>query len=112
VLGVVDHLDVDAEVALQGVDEGGDGAVALAGHRAVLAVDEQLGGDRGAAVTGGGLVAEQLHGRLLRQVLPLERRPQLGRGDLGPGVLGDRLDRAGQLDLQAAGAGRARAPPS
>ena len=42
VLGVVDDLDVDAEVVAQRVDERGDRAVALARHRLVLAVDEQL----------------------------------------------------------------------
>ena len=49
VLGVVDHLDVDAEVGLQGGTKAAIGPLPSP-YRAVLAVDEQLRGDRGALV--------------------------------------------------------------
>src|SRR5439155_10063183 len=45
VLGVVDDLDVDAEVGLEGVHERRDRAVALPGYRPVLVLDEELGRD-------------------------------------------------------------------
>src|SRR5439155_19120531 len=45
VLRVVDHFELDAEVGLDGVDEGGDGAVAATRDRAMLAVDQELGRD-------------------------------------------------------------------
>ena len=45
-LGVVDDLDVDGQVLPQRVDEGGDGPVARARHRHVLALDHELGRHR------------------------------------------------------------------
>jgi len=48
VLGVVDHVQVDAEVGLEGGHEGVDGAIALADDGAVLPVHPELGRDLGA----------------------------------------------------------------
>ena len=69
----------------------------------MLAVDEELGGHGRALLAGGRLVREELHRRVRVEVLALEGGPDLGRRDLGAGVLGDRLDRLGELDLQPPG---------
>ena len=103
-LAVVQNVDVGAEAGAQRVHERVDRAVALALHGGAHAVDEQLCGDGGA--TGGRvtaqLVAAQGEAWLLGEVRGTERLPHRGRRDLGAEVLGDVLDRLGELDLQAA----------
>src|SRR5690606_1342793 len=79
-----------------------DRPVALAGHGAVLAVDEELGGDARPLLAGGRLLGEQLDGGVLGQVGVDERRPDVGGLDDRSGVLGDGLDGLRELDLEAA----------
>ena len=80
VLAVVDDVDVDAEVGLEGGDERGDRAAALAGDGPVLAVDEQLGGDRRARGRWWSISwARSCTGALLGEVLGGEGGPDVGR---------------------------------
>src|SRR4051812_48822836 len=103
VLAVVDNVELDPESVAYGVNEGGDGPVAFAGDGHVVAADAQMCDDRGAIAGGGRLLGDQLHGSVLREVLPAEHPPHLGRGDLGAGVLGGVLNGAGKFDLEPAG---------
>ena len=65
----------------------------------MLAVDDDLGRHRRLALAGVQLVAEERVARCSGEVLGLERLPHHDRADLGAGVLGDVLDRLGELDL-------------
>ena len=102
-LGVVGDLDIDAEIAVEPMHEGGDRPVALAHHGAVLAVDQQLSGDRRRAVVGADLVGQQLDPPGSEKVLLRESGPHVRRADLGAGVLGDGLNGPRELDLQPPG---------
>src|SRR5690625_2711185 len=108
VLGVVQdpHLDL---VLGQCLDEAVEGTVADPGDFVLLAVDHQRHGDAVGAVTGGFLTdvaeteaapAPALVGG--GQVLVGEAVPQLLGSDLAALGVGEVLDDAGELDLQAA----------
>src|SRR5262244_4306406 len=105
VLRVVDYVEIYSEPGAEGVHESGDGAVALAGHRAGLPVHHELRGDAGAigAALRHLFVAAELVGRLVRQVHRLEGKPHVGGTDLGAAVLRDVLDGLRELDLEPAG---------
>jgi hypothetical protein len=85
------------------MDEGGDRPVAFAGHGHGFAPDAHMGHDRGPIASGDRLVGDQLDRCVLREILPAEHLPHLGRGDLGAGVLGGVLNGPGEFDLEPAG---------
>src|SRR5688572_23806417 len=102
VLGVIGQLHLDAGLA-QGIDEGGDGTVAVALEPALAAGHPDLGLDGRLAALGRGRddrVADQRDGRRRRQVGRLEGRPDLIGRDLGAARLRELLDDGRELDLQ------------
>src|ERR1700722_5858014 len=62
VLAVVEDVDVYIEIAPQPVDERGQRAAALAHDSAVLAVNKKLSGQCAVFISGGHLMAQELHG--------------------------------------------------
>jgi hypothetical protein len=105
VLVIVHHLHRRGGVAPERVHEGGDGPIAGASDQALDAVHLDRGLERGApgvARGGGGGVADQGEGAGGVEIGGLEGGPDLRRLDLGPALLHDALDHAGELDLQPA----------
>ena len=104
-LAIVEHAQLDAEIALERVDEGVDRAVAMALDGALRAVVHDLGGELpalGGVGLGQGAVADEGERPGRRQILALERVPDRGAGDLLAGAVGHLLDDAAELDLQLA----------
>ena len=102
VLGIVVDVDLEAQILLQAVDKGSDRTVPLAGHRVRPAVDVELHRDLRTIRIGRGLVTQELHRSIGREVGAFKGLPHVVGADLGPGILGNGLNGLGELDLQAA----------
>ena len=101
VLGVVEHLDVDVEIARKCVHERGDRPVARPTTVRCSPLSSTCAVIDAPSLARCHLVSSS-SSRRPRGSTPVEGVPHLRRRDLGTGVLGDVLDRLGELDLEPA----------
>jgi hypothetical protein len=104
VLAIVDDFQGDPAIAGERIDKSSDRTVADAFDQALGAADRDRCGDApqvaGARLGEEGVIEEG--DTLASQIGSLKERPQLGTRLLLAGAVGDLLDDAAELDLQAA----------